>query len=517
MNQNGFLARPAVSDGAYYRLEALDALREIEDGGVPAFFTGMWTNRWRIHPPLFSRVAAVIALPVGEITPGVCWLTSALFGIVLSFGAYCLARSFVRPWYAVLAVAVTQSAPAVIENWNPFFPQLATCALAVWSWVFLLRSSLLRRHHLTFVAGLLAAVALLTKIVAPLYLVGAVVAAVALRVRQDRRVVPALRDLVVLALPPALLALPWYVGHRTAVMAQADYVSDEMQVLGHDTAPLFSFERWSYYPRAMAEHGFGPALGLLVSVATVTVAVRAIMRSRSSADGCRRQAVVILAVAAIVAWIMTSCRSLANSSFYLLAFLPAGAICVSALVSTLGGRTRRVVVGVVLAACGWNQLMCLRLVPDDHAIGVIAGVEIGGRKHRWLGLPAVAAACSARPSAEDWPNAEFVDLIASRTDRPLPEVLVATRERLPHPWVYPATLIYEARLRDVNLRVSGYRSSEHDLPALLRGVDFVILDETFLPRDQALKLISSTGARPELIAIREVTRVSTVSLIAVRH
>ena len=446
---NGFLNRPLTTDAAHYRLASLPLMEAYGNDGLAGLLKAALEYDHR-HPPLMVVVGTVIAKPFGGLTPLAAWWTAALFAFLFFLGSFHLARTVLPDWAALGALAFTLFSVSPFENWNLFFPQLPMLAFVMWGYSAAVRSRGLTHLPWCAALGLFTGLAMLTKVLAPLYLVGAVLAAYLIGIRRAGFKKPTLGLLVATATAFALTA-PWYLHHLDVVLSTTTSVVDAAgQERWSQGMGMFSIERWTYYPLHVLQGGLGWPLA---AVSVLALGLFPTLRGRLQ----NRTAMAILLSAMVASYVALTLGQCAARSYYAMHMIPIIGIGVFGVLMRLRhGPLRNALLVLLLAAATWNIVLAQRNFLDDRPIAENGRFMLGGYRHYWLGGSAFMIGAMPQPEAEDWPNGEIVDLMAQRSGSVDCTALVLIPQ-FPHPYVYAPTLEYEARLRGLDYAFSDVR------------------------------------------------------------
>jgi len=286
---NGWLARPTITEATPYRIKSARLLVALEEGGLPAWIaTGF--GEPDDHTPLLSMTGALVAwVAADSISPTVMCATLMLFASLLGVGTYRLARNFLDAGPSAAVMALTLASPVAQAYQRDYLTTLPMVALLVWSLDALLRSDFFGRPRPSARFGLLAGLATLAKVIAPLYLLGP--ALVALVVGYRRRGSTTVRHLLLAAAFFLAVMGPWMWFNLPHVL---DYTGAVVDQKGLDsTEAALAPGRWIYYPREVLNRGFGFPLGALVAAAAVAALI-ATRRGRASARAWMLASLVIV-------------------------------------------------------------------------------------------------------------------------------------------------------------------------------------------------------------------------------
>lgn len=515
---NGFLSRPPLSDSAGYRNTSLMLLRTWREDGVAAWGRHVM-ELGGAHPPAITALTSACARVRGhdEITLDDMWLVSAAFGVLSTLGSFALARRFLSPGLAVAAAAVAQSAPVIIDDWWRLYTQLPMTACVLWAYAAVLGSEGFTRRGPSLAFGLWAGAAWMLKSIAPVYLVGAAAALVVGWRRNGPRRPLVNSGIAVLAV--CAVAMPWYGSHLDAVLGYADsVVGTEGQRTFSMGVPLWSLERWLYYPIHMAGHGLAGPLAALTLAALAWGAVRA-FRGTTSANA------LVMTTTLLVAWIILTVGQTQTRAWYVMGFVPPLAILLVSFAASLRSRRARVVAGIILAAaCAFNHWLTQRPIAEDASRRILwDSVEAIPCTHGIYSILAPAIGARSVPEAEPWPHREWVERMVAESTRRRPAVFFTVHAPYRHPLVNPTTFDYESlRLTGRRLdAVDEYESGFFALPLAARarrlaGIEFIVHDHRKMPLDDLVLALKHVRLAAEVLDTRTCTEKSTLSLLRIR-
>ena len=463
MSRNGFVDRPFVTDAAWYRIEALGFQRAFVESG----FTG-WLRAGLAadtsHPPTTPMLVGLTAALRGDagVSYDAAFLTIQAFAAAFILGSYLLARRFLGRRAAVAAAALVASTPVFIPNLRPFFPQMPMAAMLVWTSHALLAADGFSRRGPSLAAGLLAGMATMVKMLAPLYCAGTVAAALLLGLLRPGPKRRPLQNAALAAAGAGVVLLPWYAQHwRTVWYYTAAVTGEEGQERYSAAMSAGSLARWLYYPYHFLNSGLGWLIAVPFLVAAlwgIAVLVRASRRKAalSQAASARLCDGLLLLAAPAAAFVPLTLGQTAARAFYVMCFVPfAVTLLVRFVVSRRSGSARVglslwLVVSAVLyqllgqrppegfdgnkfpalidASPTWRSLTPLddrrSRFPDAMYLPVSADksvyskfpLDVLPRIDEFFGNSAKAVRAEARAPGESWPIGEFVDAISK--DRP---------------------------------------------------------------------------------------------------
>jgi 4-amino-4-deoxy-L-arabinose transferase-like glycosyltransferase len=490
--RNGYLERPFASDAAHYRIDALAMKRGYETGG----FVGWWAAgaaHDRPHPPVVVMLVGLVAAWRGDegVSPQAAFLTLQLFGALFVLGTYRLARRFSGRGAAVAAAALAASAPLAIPNLRPLYPQFPMAALIPFALDALLATDGFRLRGRSALFGALAGLATLVKMLAPLYLVGAALGALAVGLRDRARRDTVWLNLILAAAAFAVVAGPWFCAHWDSVSGYTTaVVGGEGQKVFSSSLPVGSVARWLYYPFHFLNDGVGWLFvpQLLFGCAAGAFALVRARRAPADADPAaarRARDGALLALAPVVGYVPLTLGQTAGWAFYWLPFVPlAGIVAARAAEAVRPALPRR----ALWAWCGLTALFyqalaqrppqstpegpalvattddLRKLTPlDDRSAFFLSqpAWEVTGNpdldRHflfepfpqvdRYFGNFSYPVRAEPRAPGEDWMLGAMADEFA-RSPRPgWPRVVITTPFARPHPYLGPPQLRYEALVR----------------------------------------------------------------------
>lgn len=498
MRENGFFERPPTIEQAYYRARALDLLLVLQHDGVLAWAKACFTQA-EFRTFLFPAAVSLVAAGSEDgIQPIHMWITIAAFSLVFTVAAYRLARNFGSPRFALAVATVTLCCPVVVAYQRPFYPQFPMKAFTLLALDFLVRSRgfACRRNSVAFAVA--TAIATMCKVIAPLYLAGAALAAAAFGLWDRARRPLALKNLGLATLVVIALLAPWQALAYPKLMTYTKSATDD-SIAMRQMADKFSVERWTYYPRHLWADGFGAPLALLVGAAGIVTMRR--LRQRAK-DARRREAgLVLLASVALCFPILTYGQTAAQSQ-YVLIYVPLGVLMLALTIAdTTRVNWRRSAIGLTAGAAAFGLALALRSPTNDVAGFSLGPIPVVARVDWFItDLPRQRFRIeSSRP--ESWPIREVTQAMLAHSPRPAPRVATT------HMYLCGPNLEHEAKLlgRSIEEVVPDWAAALRpggDL-SFLRAVDFLVIDSQDFPVEGAVRALESLG-----IASREVLRTS---------
>jgi hypothetical protein len=555
VDRNGFFERPLTSDAGWYRIDALKIKRAAESGGVFGYFKAGYEHE-RSHPPLVIMVAAAVALALGDdgISVEAALLAIQLFGVLHVVGAYRLARLFLSRGGAVGAAALSAFSLGAIAQLRPLYPQFPMTALVLWAYDGIARSDGFRRLRPSLVAGAFIGLATLAKMLAPLYVVGAALAALVFGLLRREDVGVRVRNAVFCAGLGALVAALWFGAHFETTLAYFTRVTGEGgQEFFSRALPAASFGRWAYYAWHFLDGGVG-WFAAPVYVAGIVAGSALALRRSTDDDGRRRaRAAAILAAAPLVAYAPLTLGQTAAGAFYLGPFAPLAAIAAVRFVATRRTKIARVALAAWLALASAAYVVLSQRAAGSPPTGPVesaplerddavlcpflpalpgATFEDGGSALLVHLVPRVDSVFGsylgfvrgrgAKP-AETWPVDEFLDVVG-RSTRASPVVFVGTPLEYPHPYAGHAHFKYEADRRGLPIRFHSIESllgTGADPIAVAASSDFLVVDERpypgSMPAERVVQELRAVGVEGEMLMRRTPTSAGSLALVELRR
>ncbi|MBX3176903.1 MAG: glycosyltransferase family 39 protein [Candidatus Hydrogenedentes bacterium] len=121
------------------------------------------------HPPLFQLLGAVMIATFGYSTDVIAG-TNTVFFVLLLFGCYALARTFLRPWQALFLVFAVSFTPMVFASSRFFMTDFAAAAVVIWGLYALVKSDGYQHPGWSFFFGLLIGLGVLIRTITFAYL-----------------------------------------------------------------------------------------------------------------------------------------------------------------------------------------------------------------------------------------------------------------------------------------------------------------------------------------------------------
>lgn len=519
---NGCLARPAVTEATPYRLKSARLLVALQDGGLPAWIEAAHVER-DSHTPLLSMVGSLFGwIGGGGVSPTAMWATMTFFAWLLGLGTYRLARSFVDPGPAAAVMALTLASPIAQAYQRDYLPTLPMVALLVWSLDALVRSDFLGRASTSARFGVLAGLATFAKVIAPLYLVGPALVAVLVGLRRSGQ--RALGGLLLAGVGFTAVTGAWAACNLGGVLDYTDRIVGEKGVDSVQAAT--SPDRWIHYPREVINKGYGFPLGVVV----VAAACWSLFSSRGRKAWSARAWALVAVV--LVSWAILTSGQTGTGSQYAFLWVPLGnLLLLCALVRVPRPRRRAALGALALLAGSWNLALAQRPITDDRVLCRWHGLELAGGTGQYLGLWLRRLNVQSEPEAEPWPVLEFEDLVLADAGEAVPRIATShpvltanmeyealmerrTIDRVQAPW---ATALARARpvMTDRARLLAEQRRGPRSLWPLT-AVDYFVEDTLFFDPTILREDIESLGITVDVLATREVTERSTVSLLALR-
>ena len=520
MCANGWFARPMPCDAAGYRLDALAHREAYERAGVIGLLSAAAAHD-KSHPPLVVAVAGVVAAHVDPegVSPFSGWLTIQLFGALFLVGTYRLARNFGGRATALAAVAMTASMPLFIVQLRPLYPQFPMAALCTWTLDLLVRSDRFSRVGMSAAAGAALGLAILAKMLAPLYVGGAAVVLLFAGIRSLSTRRRSLLGAAAFLATSAAVAASWYAFHGARTLEYADRVIGAGGQASFSRGLAFADPaRWTYFLRAFIDEGIGLPTAVLTVVAAATVLAG--RRRKAAADPAATPAGTppigtpkvdgvetgALAAAVVLAYPVLSLGQIAGESFYLVSWAPLVGVLLAVRAARARTATRRTVAAAALIAVALgNHALCARDFLSDRAWPgerAWCGVSPVARYDSFMyGHFASAGGAVPRPEAESWPGSEFAAAMLRTAPRARPRFVGTSW----HPFCDDQILEYEARIRRGSTEpyVAAWVLTESLTTTVerLRLLDFVVLHERpawpgeFLPTLEQLAAAAAAAGR----------------------
>ncbi|MAG54806.1 MAG: hypothetical protein CMJ83_00790 [Planctomycetes bacterium] len=511
---NGFFCRPPAAEAALFRLYALDFLEPLESEGAGGFLRQLHSHR-SPRGPLLAGVGALIAHLGGGLTPVVLWVTTTFFGILFLVGTWRLALGFVPPRAALAVTTIVAFSPAVMTMSRVFRPQIAAAALTVWALAALSRSRLLTSRRHAVALGAFTALATLGKVMAPIYVVGGVAAALLAAQLQPEEVRKASRRGAVISLLVFLAVCGWWLlPNLEAVLEYTAQASRGVRPWDMPAAPSrWEVERWTWYGIGFVNNAQG---FLVAAVAGLVIPFvlrgrRGSGRARFAADGSGW----ILLVAVVTGYVALTLGHLGSAGKFSMTFVPLVTLAAMAGLRRIRWAFVRGVAAVLLAVAALTTgVLGHRPFSDPvtlvrwHSFQVLSGGDTHvSAPARWLGL-------SPSSTGEEWPIREFVRTIAAESSsagRPL-------RVLTPHQYINFPNLLYAARCLGVHGTIAEgdwNAVREKRLLEAVRSTDLLVLDTAVLDWDRSRKALLAHSVRLDVLVETRVTSKSVVRLVRV--
>jgi hypothetical protein len=520
-HQNGSFCRPPATEDAYRRLQTAELKRILVDQGVGAWLLAGWRLPGT-HTPLLFMVTSVVALrnPGIDVNPADIWIAMAVFCVLFTVGTYRLAHCFFGTAAAFLAAALSACMPTVLTSWRSYSPQWPMAAISVWALEPLLRSDGLQRIRPALRFGFFAGLATMAKVIAPVYLAGATLAALALGSTAPGRWRRVLRGVGSALVAFVVVVGPWLARNLTRVEGYAEGVLSESPVDSNSLIPIWSWKRWSYYPLSFLNGGTGFPLAAVGLAAFVVLWLARRNEAPQDAQGAeeldRRRSFLILAAGVLVSWFLLTVNKTSDHSYYLVGWAPAAGIAVAGAVTLLPRPRLRITFVCLAAGAALLSLwLALRPLGTDRPLLVWKDVEILGRADTYYSSVALSLQAVPRPEAEPWPMSQFARRILE--DAPDRKASVATT----HPYLCAPNLRYEARrlgrdFLEVPIPWIELLTGRGDSSVFSR-IDYVVLDSLIFDVAAVSALLEPLGIRCEAIARKEILPGRALSLVALRR
>lgn len=508
MESNGFLDRPPWSDAGRYRLSAYRISNEMREVGVVAGIRYALQIRDR-HPPLMM-IATAMADQIYDFPMDSrhLWFTTLAFWVVFLLGIWRLASCFVPPGFAVVAVLVASYCPVIATEARAYWMQMPMSALVIWALLALVRSDGLTRTRWSLAAGALTGLAALTKGVAPIYVGGGVAFVLLHACVRGVGVRRALANAALFTAVAAALFGPWWVQHGDLLTAHAEYVAQHPRW----SPPMWSLDRWSYYPRAIIVNGLGVLLAAVVVASTLGILIGRRFRLTLASGQ--------LVVAAVIGTVVVTCGMTALEAHYVQCYVALGAIPVSVALHRLSGRHFRLAFAIVLCAVlAWNHWLVQRPFDEDRPTYHVAGVPLGPRTDHVFVVMARALRCDPRPGAEPWPRTDFVRFLHDNCNGRRARLTVMARDGLPFVYFDLRALTYHAEVAGVPVpKVVGVLPGVSDtalVRATLGSSDFLLFDGVAFKETEVLSSLRRQGFAPRVLERRRLTPILDLVLCRV--
>jgi hypothetical protein len=116
------------------------------------------------HPPLFQLLGALM-IEIFGYSPDTIAATSTVMFVLLLFGCYALARTFLQPWQSLFGVFVVSMTPIVFASSRFFMTDYGSAVIVVWSIFALVKSDGLRHPGWVLLFAVLNGLGILTRTV----------------------------------------------------------------------------------------------------------------------------------------------------------------------------------------------------------------------------------------------------------------------------------------------------------------------------------------------------------------
>lgn len=510
MSRYGWLDRPPAIDASWFRIDAQRMLNAWRDGGFGAFLTAAGGRLHASHPPFLTGVAAVVAKLRGtDVEPLDCWLAVRPFVVLFLWGAHRLARRVLGPRAAWAAAALVATSPVVVVNARPFYQQLPAAALVLWAWDALARSDRFARLGPALAFGLWGGLACLMKSIAPVYLAGGVVAAVAGALRREDRGRAARHAAAALGVL-LVVAAPWYLRHWEVV---ADYAGRVVGRTGQEVwsrnASFADLARWTYYPLRFADGG----VGLVLAAMAVVVGLRAVV-VRTGPTAVLRERLGAISPAlwsSLGAWVLLSLGQVSGDAYYVQGLVPPVVVVVAAGVSLFAPRARRAATALLCAGAAFNLWAATRTPDADKPLATWGPVALAPTTDPIFSRYAPESGVDPRRGSETWPDRAYMREILLRATREVPVVAMTSQNLYSGQFQLP----FEAarHRRDVVVVAPTadqlYKNAWDTFEPVLRGADFLLVHRYRRPFGPPLELcrgfVERLGLEFEVVAEAEVT------------
>lgn len=528
MHGNGFFDRPPFMDAGWFRVDAQLMVERARAEGISGWLAAPWDHA-RPHPPLLPWLAAGSALLTdGAVDQFDQWLAQQVFGVLIAIGSYRLARNFGGRRFALFAAAAMTSAPVLLVSSRGVMPKFAMTGCVLLALDSLVRSDGLRRTRAALLAGVWGGLALLTMMLAPLYLAGAglVVAGVGLRGGGRRGVVVRNAGLGVVA---ALAVCGWwYARHYEQTLNYARTVTGaEGQAIYSAGMGPWSLDRWLYYPTQLVNNGLGACVAAAVVLLAVADAVGRSLRRRTPAAAVEsvapRGAAAALCATGLVAFVVVTRGQTAGESQYAMPLAPLLALyAASALRGLPTGAPRVAACAVYGAATLFHVGVALRDFEHDLTTVRTGRIQWVGQADYYLAESARRRGGVPRPEAERWPLIEFVERMAELS--PDGKIRFGAAAHHHHPFVNGGNLWFTAIRKGVDFEARSLRGlpnpSDRQAADFVAFVDFMVVDALYHrggfeagETKRLLDVLKRGGAEIEVVATAKPTAVSELRLL----
>ncbi len=490
MHGNGFFsARPPYQDAAWFRIDSWRMLEAWKSGG-PMGWLKSALDHDRPHPPIGTMLVAAMSVPYGEVSVKTQWLAEMIFLALLPFVGYRLARNFGGRWFSLLASAAIMSAPVLLVETRAYQAKFPMTVLILWALDSLLRSRAFTRlgHSIGF--GVLSALATLTFMLAPLYLVGGGAVALAVGLLRARPRKTVIINAVAACIALLAVCAIWYGRHwRVTYEYVTEVTGDAGQVKYSGGVPFWSLERWIYYPRAVVNKGTGFFLASWIVGALIAGAIgglRRLVTRTPKVPGLNIAAGWTLAGSLIAAFLIILKGQASGNSEYMITTPPIALLLTACVIKDMApGRLRATLAVLFGLTCIGTIALVYRPLYKDVEGPTIGQIEVISSYDCYGGVLARQLGVNAAPEGETWPLERFLDVMLVH----LPRQQIRLGQGPPpanHDYMNTGNMRYVALRRGVSYAAEavpvGKKLTDAEFLAEAAKFDFMIVDMPGLRR-----------------------------------
>lgn len=290
--------QPPWWDDSFYLTKSLLMFDALMDGGVAGYlkkFFSIIPNR----PPLITALPTPFYLAFGR-DPRYAFGVNVLFIPVLLVSVYLIGRKFWGYRAGLIAAYIVGTMPLVYGLTRWYLVEFSLTGLVSLAIYLLIQSETLRRSRETHCFGIVCGLGLLLKVTFPLFVLFPLLYVLLRFVSSNEpgalparsRLALRLKIVSALVVPPALLALPWYLTNFGPTMRLAEFAGFSPDADIYGTGSVFSFTAARKYMFELAGSGASYYYVLLAILLLSLVLVSG--KARSYFQGFGREPLIIL-------------------------------------------------------------------------------------------------------------------------------------------------------------------------------------------------------------------------------
>lgn len=276
---------PPWWDDGMYLAKSLVMFDALVEGGLVGFikqFFSVFENR----APLITVLPTPFYLALGR-NPRYAFAVNLLFVPILLASVYLIGSRFWNRRAGLIAAYVVGTMPLIYGLTRWYLVEFALTALVSFTILLAIESQEFQRTWVTICLGIVCGLGLLLKVTFPLFILFPflhisfrfVASGKSLPLPEGSRRPSRLKPLVALILPPALLALPWYIRNFRGTLGLVEFAGFSPDADTYGTGYVFSINAVKTYLLALAGSGTSYYYVLLAIVLAGLILITGKIRS----------------------------------------------------------------------------------------------------------------------------------------------------------------------------------------------------------------------------------------------